>query len=98
MLFNRHIKNYRIKFRQLLSGYPASIFLALDSLFLILFYNNIIYTVLVFGINITYIYYLLTFKAMSRELIDFSTLIDEQFEIAIFDEESLADYLLNLFS
>lgn len=34
---------------------------------------------------------------MSQELLDFSALIDEQFEIEILEEETLGDYLLNLF-
>lgn len=34
---------------------------------------------------------------MSQELIEFSALIDEQFEMDVFMEEDLDDYLSNLF-
>ena len=34
---------------------------------------------------------------MSQELLDFSALIDEQFEIEILEEETLGDYFLTLF-
>jgi hypothetical protein len=35
---------------------------------------------------------------MSQELIDFSALIDEQFDIVEFNEEYLQEYLSNLFN
>jgi len=35
---------------------------------------------------------------MSRELTEFSALIDEQFEIVITDKKNLWDYLLELFN
>ena len=34
---------------------------------------------------------------MSDELTDFSDLLDEQFEIEVLDDETLTDFLLNIF-
>ncbi len=53
-------------------------------------------TVLVFGINNCYFYVKLNKKSMSEELLEFSALIDQQFEMADIPDESLLDCLLNL--
>jgi hypothetical protein len=52
---------------------------------------------LVFGTKFS-IFTLLNDKTMSQELIDFSALIDEQFDIVEFNEEYLQEYLSNLFN
>ena len=54
-------------------------------------------TDLVFGIIIHYICINQIILAMSRELTEFSTLIDEQLEIAGNDHEGFWAYLLSLF-
>ena len=55
-------------------------------------------TNLVFGIKILYFYVYKTILIMSRELTEFSALIDEQFEIVIVHKISFGEYLLSLFS
>ncbi len=62
------------------------------------FYFNKINTNLVFGIKMLYFCIYKTFSTMSRELTEFSTLIDEQFEIVIVHKISFGEYLLSLFS
>jgi len=51
---------------------------------------------LVFGIN-TFIFTQQAHKVVSDELSDFSDLLDEQFEIDVLEEETLTDFLLNIF-
>jgi len=53
---------------------------------------------LVFGIKMLYFYIHKIFLIMSRELTEFSALIDEQFEIVIVHKISFGEYLLSLFS
>ena len=60
--------------------------------------QNKMNTNLVFGIKMVYFYICKSFLIMSRELTEFSTLIDEQFEIVIVHKISFGEYLLSLFS
>ncbi len=53
---------------------------------------------MVFGIKMLYFYIHKIFLIMSRELTEFSALIDEQFEIVIVHKISFGEYLLSLFS
>jgi len=62
------------------------------------FYPKKTNTNLVFGIKILYFYVYKTILIMSRELTEFSALIDEQFEIVIVHKISFGEYLLSLFS
>ena len=55
-------------------------------------------TNLVFGVKNSLFNTYKTILIMSRELTEFSTLIDEQFEIVIVHKISFGEYLLSLFS
>ena len=52
---------------------------------------------MVFGIKMLYFYIIKTILIMSRELTEFSALIDERFEIVIEHKISFGEYLLSLF-